>query len=51
MLFDSSPCQKLSHLLGPLPSNVTYFMDGPQSGHKQMLCNITKGTEHLYSAS
>ena len=25
-----TPCQKLSHLLGPpLPSSVTYFMDGP----------------------
>src|SRR6218665_1694847 len=24
-----SPCHKLSHLLGPPPSSVTYFMDGP----------------------
>src|SRR6218665_2677516 len=30
MLFDPSPCHKLSHLLGPSPpSSVTYFMDGP----------------------
>ena len=30
----SSPllCHKLSHLLGPLPSSVTYFMDGPILG-------------------
>src|SRR6218665_446579 len=28
--FPPSPCNKLSHLLGPpLPSSVTYFMDGP----------------------
>ena len=24
-----SPCHKLLHLLGPLPSSVMYFMDGP----------------------
>jgi len=24
-----SLCHKLSHLLGPLPSIMTYFMDGP----------------------
>ena len=30
MLFTPSPCHKLSHFLGtPLPSSVTYFMDGP----------------------
>ena len=28
-----SPCNKLSQLLGPLPtSSVTYFMDGPYLG-------------------
>ena len=28
-----SPCHKLSHLLGHLPSSVTYFMDGPYSAY------------------
>ena len=31
MLLDPSPCHKLSHLLGPLPLEYTYFMDGPKS--------------------
>src|SRR6218665_3393744 len=32
MVFIPSPCNKLSHLLGPPhPSSVTYFMDGPFS--------------------
>src|SRR6218665_228562 len=26
---DPLPCHKLSHLLGPPPSCMTYFMDGP----------------------
>jgi len=30
MPFTPSLCHKLSHLLGPHPSSVTYFMDGPQ---------------------
>ena len=25
------PCHKLSHLLGPPPPSMTYFMDGPIS--------------------
>ena len=29
MFLSPLPCHKLSHLLGPLPSSVTYFMDGP----------------------
>ena len=41
MLFTpSSPCHKLSHLLGPpTPSSVTYFMDGPilYNKHKVIL--------------
>ena len=33
MRLTPSPCHKLSHLLGPLPtSSVTYFMDGPYVG-------------------
>ena len=40
MLFTPLPCHKLSYLLGPppLPSSVTYFMDGP-------LGPIVKGSE------
>ena len=37
-----SPCQKLSHLLGPLPpSSVTYFMDGlPESMSRSVIIGL-----------
>ena len=36
-----SPCHKMSHFLGPLPSSVTYFMDGFRAVRSTALSSLS----------
>ena len=44
MLLTPSPCHKLSHLLGPPPPSVTYFMDGPYTNTRKFSVKVVGPT-------